>query len=156
MALAPLGGMAAPVSIVSGSPVSEASARGSHPRVLVVDDDAEMRALLRRTLEFDGYLVTERDRGAHVLGALREAPFDLIILDKEMPEMTGLDVLPLLRREFPGVPVLLVTAFGGGQVESSALRLGATSYLEKPFRLSQLRDVVDGLLGGPPSESTVN
>ena len=70
--------------------------------------------------------------------------------------MTGLDVLPLLRREFPRVPVLLVTAFGGGQVESSALRLGATSYLEKPFRLSQLRDVVDGLLAGPPSESTAN
>jgi DNA-binding response OmpR family regulator len=100
--------------------------------------------------------VTERDRGTHVLGALREAPFDLIILDKEMPEMTGLDLLPLLRREFPRVPVLLVTAFGGRQVESSALRLGATRYLEKPFRLSQLRDVVDGLLGGPPSESKAN
>lgn len=115
-------------------------------RVLVVDDDDEMRALLRRTLEFDGYEVTERDRGTHVLEALRGAPFDLIILDKEMPGLTGLDLLPILRREFPQVPVVLVTAFGGRQIASSALRLGAASYLEKPFRLGQLRDVIDGLI----------
>jgi DNA-binding NtrC family response regulator len=115
-------------------------------RVLVVDDDDEMRALLRRTLEFDGYEVTERDRGTHVLEALRGAPFDLIILDKEMPGLTGLDLLPILRREFPQVPVVLVTAFGGRQIAASALRLGAASYLEKPFRLGQLRDVIDGLI----------
>jgi DNA-binding NtrC family response regulator len=115
-------------------------------RVLVVDDDDEMRALLRRTLEFDGYEVTERDRGTHVLETLRGAPFDLIILDKEMPGLTGLDLLPILRREFPQVPVVLVTAFGGRQIAASALRLGAASYLEKPFRLGQLRDVIDGLI----------
>jgi DNA-binding NtrC family response regulator len=115
-------------------------------RVLVVDDDDEMRTLLRRTLEFDGYQVTERDRGTHVLEALRGAPFDLIILDKEMPGVTGLDLLPILRREFPQVPVVLVTAFGGRQIAASALRLGAASYLEKPFRLGQLRDVIDGLI----------
>jgi len=115
-------------------------------RVLVVDDDDEMRTLLRRTLEFDGYQVTERDRGTHVLEALRGAPFDLIILDKEMPGLTGLDLLPILRREFPQVPVVLVTAFGGRQIAASALRLGAASYLEKPFRLGQLRDVIDGLI----------
>jgi two-component system, response regulator FlrC len=137
--------------------MTEAVTRGQGgARVLVVDDDAEMRTLLRRTLEFEGHHVTERDRGTHVLAALREVPFDLIILDKEMPGMTGFDLLPLLRREFPGVPVLLVTAFGGHRIESSAIRLGAASYLEKPFRLSQLREVVDGLLlgaSGPPGAS---
>jgi two-component system, response regulator FlrC len=137
--------------------MTEAVTRGrGGARVLVVDDDAEMRTLLRRTLEFEGHHVTERDRGTHVLAALREVPFDLIILDKEMPGMTGFDLLPLLRREFPGVPVLLVTAFGGHRIESSAIRLGAASYLEKPFRLSQLREVVDGLLLGasdPPGAS---
>jgi DNA-binding NtrC family response regulator len=121
-------------------------------RVLVVDDDDEMRTLLRRTLEFDGYEVTERDRGTHVLEALRGAPFDLIILDKEMPGLTGLDLLPILRREFPQVPVVLVTAFGGRQIAASALRLGAASYLEKPFRLGQLRDVIDGLIS-PSADS---
>jgi DNA-binding response OmpR family regulator len=114
--------------------------------VLVVDDDDEMRALLRRTLEADGYQVTERDRGTRVVETLRGAPFDLIILDKEMPGITGLDLLPVLHREFPQVPVVLVTAFGGRQVAASALRLGAASYLEKPFKLAQLRDAVDGLV----------
>jgi CheY-like chemotaxis protein len=114
--------------------------------VLVVDDDEEMRALLRRALEADGYLVTERDRGTRVLETLRGAPFDLIILDKEMPGLTGLDLLPMLHRDFPQVPVVLVTAFGGRQVAASALRFGAASYLEKPFRLAQLRDAIAGLV----------
>ncbi len=115
-------------------------------RVLIVDDDAEMRALLRRTLEFDGHEVTELDRGTHVVETLRGTPFDLIVLDKEMPGLTGIELLPILRREFPKVPVVLVTAFGGRQVATSALRLGAASYLEKPFRLGQLRDAIDGIV----------
>ena len=125
-------------------------------RVLVVDDDDEMRSLLRRTLEADGYQVTERDRGTHVLETLRGAAFDLIILDKEMPGLTGLDLLPMLHRDFPHVPVVLVTAFGGRQVAASALRLGAASYLEKPFRLAQLRDAIDGLVSRSGDESRAN
>jgi DNA-binding NtrC family response regulator len=84
---------------------------------------------------------------------LRAAPFDLIVLDKEMPGLTGFDLLPTLRREFPQVPVVLITAFGGRQVAANAIRLGATSYLEKPFRLGQLRDVIDGLVSPPADES---
>jgi DNA-binding NtrC family response regulator len=122
-------------------------------RVLVVDDDAEMRALLRRTLEFDGHHVTELDRGTHVVETLRGMPFDLVILDKEMPGLTGIDLLPILRREFPNVPVVLVTAFGGRQVATSAVRLGAARYLEKPFRLGQLRDAVDGIISRSADES---
>ena len=119
-----------------------------HPvaRLLVVDDDDDMRALLRRTLESDGYEVAERDGGAQVLETLRSSLFDLIILDKEMPGLNGLDLLPVLHKEFPDLPVVFVTAFGGRQVEASALRLGAASYLEKPFRLGQLLDAIDGLI----------
>jgi len=134
--------------------VRDADGRARPPtRVLVVDDDEEMRSLLRRSLEFDGHHVTERDRGTDVLETLREAAFDLIILDNKMPGLNGLDLLPILRREFPQVPVLLVTAFGGRQVASSALRLGAASYLEKPFRLGQLRDAIAGLIPGRSDES---
>ena len=115
-------------------------------RVLVVDDDDEMRALLRRMLESEGYDVTERSRATHVLETLRNSPFHLVILDKEMPGLTGLDLLPLLRGEFPQLPVVFVTAFGGRQVAASALRLGATCYLEKPFRLAQLNDAIDGVM----------
>jgi DNA-binding NtrC family response regulator len=133
--------------------VRDAEVRQRPTRVLVVDDDAEMRALVRRTLEFDGYQVTELDRGTHVVETLRGATFDLVILDKEMPGLTGIDLLPILRREFPKVPVVLITAFGGRQIATSALRLGATHYLEKPFRLGQLRDAVEGLISRPTDES---
>jgi DNA-binding NtrC family response regulator len=112
-----------------------------------------MRALVRRTLEFDGHQVAELDRGTHVVETLRGAPFDLVILDKEMPGLTGIDLLPILHREFPTVPVVLVTAFGGRQVASSALRLGAARYLEKPFRLGQLRDAIEGIFSRPSDES---
>jgi DNA-binding response OmpR family regulator len=141
--------MGAAVSLPSARPgVAVRDLARPHPvaRLLVVDDDDGMRALLRRTLESDGYEVAERDRGTHVLEALRSSPFDLIVLDKEMPGLNGLDLLPLLRREFPQLPVVFVTAFGGRQVEASALRLGAASYLEKPFRLGQLLDAIDGLI----------
>jgi DNA-binding response OmpR family regulator len=73
-----------------------------------------------------------------------------------MPGLNGLDLLPTLRREFPQVPVLLVTAFGGRQVASSALRLGAASYLEKPFRLGQLRDAIAGLIAGRGHEASAS
>ena len=125
-------------------------------RVLVVDDDEEMRNLLRRSLEFDGHRVTERDRGTHVLRTLREEAFDLVILDNRMPGLNGLDLLPTLRREFPQIPILLVTAFGGRQVASSALRLGAASYLEKPFRLGQLRDAIAGLIADRGREASAS
>jgi len=139
---------------VRDAAVRDADDRARPPaRVLVVDDDEEMRSLLRRSLEFDGHHVTERDRGTDVLETLREAAFDLIILDNKMPGLNGLDLLPILRREFPQVPVVLVTAFGGRQVASSALRLGAASYLEKPFRLGQLRDTIAGLIPGRSDES---
>jgi DNA-binding NtrC family response regulator len=121
-------------------------------RVLVVDDDDEMRALLRRMLESDGYAVTERSRATHVLETLRKTPFDVVILDKEMPGLTGLDLLPVLRHEFPRLPVVFVTAFGGRQVAASAIRLGATSYLEKPFRLAQLREAIEGLISPSADE----
>jgi DNA-binding response OmpR family regulator len=147
--------MGAAVSFASGRPgvaVRDVARPQPVARLLVVDDDDDMRALLRRTLESDGYEVAERDRGTHVLEALRGSPFDLIVLDKEMPGLNGLDLLPLLRREFPQLPVVFVTAFGGRQVEASALRLGAASYLEKPFRLGQLLDAIDGLISSRPMD----
>jgi DNA-binding NtrC family response regulator len=138
-----------------GGTVRDAEAAATNSlRVLVVDDDEEMRNLLRRSLEFDGHRVTERDRATHVLWTLREEAFDLVILDNRMPGLNGLDLLPALRREFPRIPILLVTAFGGRQVATSALRLGAASYLEKPFRLGQLRDTIAGLMADRGHEAS--
>jgi FixJ family two-component response regulator len=70
-----------------------------------------------------------------------------------MPGMNGLDVLSHLRRRFSTIPVILVTAFGGTDVANEALRRGACQYVEKPYRVAALVDVVQSILEGiPPTE----
>jgi two-component system nitrogen regulation response regulator GlnG len=69
-----------------------------------------------------------------------------IILDHELPGDWGLEVLPLLRQRHPGVPVIVITAFGGPRLRAIAEGLGAAGYLDKPFRLAQLLSVVRQVL----------
>jgi DNA-binding response OmpR family regulator len=107
-------------------------------RILVVDDDAEMRLTLRRVLEDGGHEVLESSRADEVEHAVASEGVQAVILDKEMPGTGGLDVLPALRQAHERLPVILITAFGGEEVERRARRLGATYYLEKPFRLAEL------------------
>ena len=81
-------------------------------------------------------------------GGVATLAFPLSLGSWLVPEMVR-----AFRQEHPRVPILFVTAFGGRHVASSALRLGATRYLEKPFRLSQLREAIDELLGGVSPEN---
>ena len=119
-------------------------ADGADPElaVLVVEDDQEMRALLRRILEATGYRVLERGGADGLPEALRDVRVDVVVLDKEMPGTGGLQALAQLRRSHPRLPVILITAFGGPDVERRALALGATRYLEKPFPLRHLIESV--------------
>lgn len=110
--------------------------------VLVVDDDAQMRALLRDFLERDGHRVLESTSGEAAVSLVETEPLDVVILDKEMPGTNGLDVLAFLHHRCPGIPVIFVTAFGGPRVAEEALRRGASRYLEKPFRVSRILEVV--------------
>jgi DNA-binding response OmpR family regulator len=112
------------------------------PRVMIVDDDAEMRALLRDVLERDGFHVHEHSSGDGLLPLLEDWIPDAIVLDKEMAGSNGLDLLPDIRRRLPHTPVVLVTAFGGADVEAEALRLGAAYYMDKPFRVARLLEVL--------------
>ena len=107
------------------------------PSVMIVDDDAEMRALLRDALERDGFDVRE-DSGDELVPLLERRVPDAIVLDKEMAGVNGLDLLSYIRQRHPGIPVIVVTAFGGTEVEDEALRRGATYYIDKPFRVAQL------------------
>ncbi len=108
------------------------------PRVMIVDDDADMRALLRDVLERDGFLVREHATGIGLMPALESWRPDAIVLDNVMAGTTGLDLLSPIRRRHPTTPVVLVTAFGGSETEATARRLGATHYLDKPFRVGRL------------------
>src|SRR5262245_458195 len=124
-----------------------------HPRVMIVDDDAEMRALLSDALEREGFRVREHGAGDQLLPLVAEWFPDAIVLDKELVGASGLDLLREIRRTHPGTPVVLVTAFGGSEVQAEALRLGAAYYMDKPFRVARLIEVLWTVVGRPRRKS---
>lgn len=110
--------------------------------LLVIDDDREMLAILKDFLEQEGYRVIAELSGDNAIATVELQQIDLVILDKEMPGMNGLDFLSFLRHRFPQTPVIFITAFGGPHVAEEALRRGASRYLEKPFRVTDLLSAV--------------
>ena len=121
-------------------------------RVLVVDDDAEMRAMLRDELVHDGYEVTEAADGGEAVQACRGSVFDVIVMDKNMPGPSGLDLLPGFRRSCPGSRIIMMTAFGDVPSYAEAVEKGAVDFLFKPFRIDELKAaIVRALDLGAPS-----
>jgi CheY-like chemotaxis protein len=116
------------------------------PSVLVSDDDPYMRRLLRAFLIRAGYHVVEAADGNDVILVIESEQIDVVILDKEMPGMNGLDVLSYLRQRCSRIPVILITAFGGPEVAEESRRRGACRYVEKPFRVAAIVETVQAVL----------
>lgn len=108
--------------------------------ILVVDDNAVNRLLLRRNLEQESYRVTEAESGEEALEKLSQNHFDLMLLDIVMPEMSGLEVLEQVRKQFDQntLPVIMATSVDESKDMVSALNLGANDYITKPFDYSVL------------------
>ena len=111
--------------------------------ILIIDDEAPIRALLRTTLEAAGHEVTEAANGRIGLELYRHRPTDLVITDILMPELNGLDMLLELTREFLHAKVIAISGAGGEQnVLDVAKLLGARRTLQKPFSMTRLLDAV--------------
>lgn len=121
--------------------------------VLILDDDLAMGALLKDFLEREGLRVIVESSAERAVATVELEQVDVVILDKEMPGMSGLDFLSYFRHRCRETPVILVTAFGGSHVAEEAFRRGATRYLEKPFRVAELlgavHTVIDTRTEGP-------
>ena len=121
------------------------------PRVLVVEDDADIRRLVVNALRCDGYVVDEAADGRGLLSEVASPhpvsndELDLIISDIRMPICTGLQILEALRKAQWTVPVILMTAFGDEATRKTADDLGAVIF-DKPFSLGDLRTAVLNLL----------
>lgn len=111
-------------------------------RILVVDDDPEMRRLLAEFLRGEGFRVDLAANGQEALRQLCEEIFDHVVLDKNLPGESGLEMLPLLRALAPGTPVTLITAFGDSRTHEQAFSRGAYDVLLKPFNLDDLIEVL--------------
>ncbi len=103
--------------------------------LLVVDDNEANRDVLSRRLTLKGYDVTVAADGAEALALVRTGSYDLLLLDIEMPGISGLDVLTTVRqsRSSTSLPVIMVTARSGGSDIVEAFRLGANDYVTKPI-----------------------
>ena len=116
------------------------------PRLLVVDDDRDLRDSLRQALGYAGYAVATAPNGADALSAIAHAPVDLIILDVLMPMLNGLDTCRALRGRGDATPVLVLTARDTIDDRVAGLEAGADDYLVKPFALRELVARVNALL----------
>jgi DNA-binding NtrC family response regulator len=105
----------------------------SKQRLLVVDDDAAMRALLASLFQQKGYPVEEAASADEALERAREAEFDAVLSDIKMPGKNGIEMVGELRRIRPETPVVLMTAFGSIDSAVEAMRAGAFDYITKPF-----------------------
>ncbi len=121
-------------------------------RILIVDDDAQVRRMLCQTLAREGYEVADAPDGEHALRLFREDPTDLVLLDIYMPEKEGLETILELREAHPGVRIVAMSGGGGlfgYEVLETAGHFGAMLTLTKPFnRETLLRTVGEALEQG--------
>ena len=110
-------------------------------RVLVADDELNMRRVLEAMLRREGYDVVTAANGAEALSGM-SAGVHTVITDLKMPVLDGMALLKKLSAEYPDVPVVMITAHGSVENAVEAVKLGAFDYLEKPFEQEQIRQVV--------------
>ena len=126
-------------------------------RVVLAEDDADLRDMLASALRADGYDVIEAADGAELLAAVSRDPVGLagapapavIVTDIRMPGRSGLEVLADLRQAHVATPVIVITGFGDATALAEAKRLGVAAVFDKPFDLDDLRAAVRNLLKPP-------
>jgi len=116
------------------------------PRILVVDDEASIRMMLRAVLEEEGYEIVEAADGPEAIRAVEQDPLDLILLDLRMTKMDGVEALTEIRKISPFVPVLMMTAYATVKTAVEALKAGAFEYLAKPLDIEELKILVQNAL----------
>jgi DNA-binding NtrC family response regulator len=111
-------------------------------KLLVVDDDEGVRQVLGEALGQAGYRVTSVESGEKAVAAVREAPFDLVILDMVLPRVDGMEVLKELTAIRAETPVIMVTGYASVETAIKAMKMGAVDYVVKPFRIEEVELVV--------------
>jgi DNA-binding NtrC family response regulator len=115
-------------------------------RILIVDDEPNVRLSYRTALEVEGYTIQEASSAPTALEKLVAGHFDLAILDLRMPEMDGLDLLAQMRERGLSTPAVIITAYGDLPHAVKAVRLGAIDFLQKPLTPEQLRQIVEEIV----------
>jgi CheY-like chemotaxis protein len=121
-------------------------------RILIVDDEPDMRLAVRNVLKLRGYEISEAGDGPTALEMAREHRPDLVLLDMRLPGMDGIEVLDGLKKIDDTVPVVMITGYGHIQSAVDVMKLGASEYLQKPFENAQLVETVKRFVQGPQAK----
>ncbi len=119
-------------------------------KILVIDDNQDVRDLVVHILDSAGFKVFDADGGAKALEILKDNSIDLVLLDVMMPGKSGLEVLREIRggsnKKLRDIPVMMITAKSSTEDIDKALEIGANSYIVKPFRATTIREKVRAIL----------
>ncbi len=107
-------------------------------RVLIVDDEEQMRDLLTKVLDRNGYQVSAAGDGEQALALLEKEPVDLVVTDVRMPGVSGLEALKAIKELNPEIVVIIMTAFGSIDQAVQAVKEGAYDYINKPFKIDEM------------------
>lgn len=129
-----------------GAPATHGEDGAVTPRILVADDEAQVRTLVVAWLEQEGWEVEAVADGKAALAELESGPYDVAVLDLRMPSLTGVQVLEMARRAGVETDILILTGFGTIESAIEAIKQGAKEYLQKPFRRDELIDRVRRLI----------
>ena len=111
-------------------------------KIVVVDDDATMREALRETLAGEGYAVLAVDNAIHAIAELEKQEADLVLADLTLPRVSGLELLDSIRRQWPGLEVIVITGQGSIETAVDAIKRGAYHYVTKPFTPDEIIHLV--------------
>lgn len=111
-------------------------------KVLVVDDTKNIRMLLEKTMQMEGFAVETASTGSEGLDKIRANSYDLIFLDIKLPEVSGTEVLRKIRAENINTPVIIITAYPTVKNAVDCVQLGAITYLQKPFTADRLKNIL--------------
>lgn len=111
-------------------------------KILVVEDEKSMRAILQMFFENEGFNVSTASDGIEALSMIEEDIFDVIVTDIKMPKLDGMELLKKVKEISPATMVIMITAFGTKESAIEAMKIGAYDYINKPFNMDELRIIV--------------
>jgi two-component system nitrogen regulation response regulator GlnG len=111
-------------------------------KILIVDDEETVRYSFRKLFLEPGFLITEAANGLEALSSIKKDSPDLVLMDIEMPGLNGLEAIQRIKSMKPQLPVIIMTAFGTSERVIAAMKYGAYDYLEKPFDVARLKEVI--------------
>ena len=102
-------------------------------KILIIDDDLALHRVFTRILQKEGYIVETAETGNEALKKIQNSTFDVALIDVKLPDINGLDLLPILQKNAPAMVKIMITGYSYTEGRAGALRLGADEYFKKPI-----------------------